>query len=468
MCRSYKRRLKSAGIVVYTLITENVTDNIYGNVNGKNIFICFRRENMKKKVLSALLVASMVATMFTGCGDKKEAKGKVYYLNFKPEADAQWQELAKKYTDETGVEVKVVTAAEGTYEETLTSEIDKKDAPTLFQINGSVGYQSWKDYCLDLKDSKVYGELTNDDFAVKSGDGVYGVAYVYEGYGIVVNKKLLEQAGHKLDEIKDFNSLKAVAEDITAKKDSLGFAAFASAGLDGSSSWRFSGHLTNLPLYYEFKDDNVTEQPATVKGTYLAQYQNVWDLYTKNATCDPADLASKTMDDSTAEFKDGKAVFYQNGTWCYNDVKALGDENLAYIPIYFGVNDAEQGLCCGTENFWSVNSQSSKEDQQATLDFMYWVATSDAGTSALADEMGFVAPFKKAKAVQNVLANQMNEYITSGKENVNWVFSFTPNTESWRTPIVSALANYSAGKEWSEVEKAYVDGWAEQYKLQQQ
>lgn len=28
-----------------------------------------------------------------------EAKGSVYYLNFKPEADAAWQALAKEYTD---------------------------------------------------------------------------------------------------------------------------------------------------------------------------------------------------------------------------------------------------------------------------------------------------------------------------------------------------------------------------------
>ena len=55
--------------------------------------------------------------------------------------------LAKAYEDETGVEVKVVTAAAGTYESTLTAELDKDDAPTLFQINGAVGYNSWKNYC---------------------------------------------------------------------------------------------------------------------------------------------------------------------------------------------------------------------------------------------------------------------------------------------------------------------------------
>ena len=61
------------------------------------------------------------------------ATGSVYYLNFKPEADEAWQKLAETYTAQTGVEVKVLTAASGTYEETLVSEMDKSAAPTLFQ-----------------------------------------------------------------------------------------------------------------------------------------------------------------------------------------------------------------------------------------------------------------------------------------------------------------------------------------------
>ncbi|MEE1025314.1 MAG: extracellular solute-binding protein, partial [Acutalibacteraceae bacterium] len=220
------------------------------------------------------MVLAMVLCLFAGCA--KEEVGSVYYLNFKPEQDAAWQTLAKAYTEETGVEVKVVTAAEGTYEETLTAEIDKDAAPTLFQVSGTVGLESWKDYCLDLADSEVYAELTSDDFALKEGDAVYGVAYVYEGYGIIVNTKLLAEAGYKVEDIKSYAKLKEVAEDITARKDDLGFAAFASAGLASSSSWRFSGHLANMPLYYEFEEDGVTSQPATIKGTYLENFKNIW------------------------------------------------------------------------------------------------------------------------------------------------------------------------------------------------
>ena len=414
-----------------------------------------------KKVLSIVMVLAMVLCLFAGCA--KEEVGSVYYLNFKPEQDAAWQALAKAYTEETGVEVKVVTAAEGTYEETLTAEIDKDAAPTLFQVSGTVGLESWKDYCLDLADSEVYAELTSDDFALKEGDAVYGVAYVYEGYGIIVNTKLLAEAGYKVEDIKSYAKLKEVAEDITARKDDLGFAAFASAGLAPSSSWRFSGHLANMPLYYEFEEDGVTSQPATIKGTYLENFKNIWDLYINNSTIDPTTLTSE-QNDAAAEFKAGKAVFYQNGTWEYSNVADVGDENLGYLPIYVGVKDENQGLCCGTENYWAVNSEASKADQKATLDFLKWVVTSEKGTTALAEDMGFVSPFKKAKDVDNVLCNIMNQYVADGCYNVSWAFNYTPNVDTWRAGVVDAMAAYSAGKgEWDAVKTAFVDGWAEQY-----
>ncbi|MEE1198660.1 MAG: ABC transporter substrate-binding protein [Acutalibacteraceae bacterium] len=419
-----------------------------------------------KKILSIVLSLGMILALFAGCG--KQEKGKVYYLNFKPEQDAAWVELAEKYTELTGVEVKVVTAAEGTYEQTLTAEIDKDAAPTLFQVSGTVGLESWKDYCLDLAGSDLYKELTSDDFALKEGDKVYGVAYVYEGYGIIVNTKLLKKAGYEVKDITSYAKLKEVAEDITKRSDALGFDAFASAGLAPSSSWRFSGHLANMPLYYEFAEDNVTSQPAKIKGTYLANFKNIWDLYINNSTIDPKKLTNE-QNDAAAEFKAGKAVFYQNGTWEYSNIAEIGDENIGYLPIYVGVKDEKQGLCCGTENYWAVNSQASEADQKATLDFLKWVVTSEEGTTALAEKMGFVSPFKSAKPVANKLCNIMNEYVADGCYNVSWAFNYTPNVDTWRAGVVDALAAYSAGKgQWSAVEKAFVDGWAEQYTASKQ
>ena len=323
-----------------------------------------------KKLLALILALACMLTVFTACGggEAEADTPSVYYLNFKPEQDAQWQALAKAYTDETGVPVTVVTAASGEYETTLMAEMGKSDAPTLFQVNGPVGLANWKDYCYDLAGSEVYGQLLGDDFALVEDGKVYGLAYVIETYGIIANTKLLDKAGYTVEDIKSFADLKKVAEDIQARKDELGFAAFSSAGMDSSSDWRFKTHLANLPLTFEYATEGIT--PGAIKGTYLDNYRNIWDLYINNSTCDPAELSAKTGNDAVTEMIDGKAVFYQNGTWAAGDLAAIIDD-LTMIPLYIGVGDeANQGLCTGSENYWCVNSQASQEDIDATLAFL--------------------------------------------------------------------------------------------------
>ena len=403
-------------------------------------------------------------------GGDSTATGSVYYLNFKPEADAAWQELAALYTEQTGVTVKVVTAASGEYSSTLTAEMDKSDMPTLFQCGNQAGLDTWGDYCYDLTDSAVYKEMTTDDFNLFGENGeVYCIGYCYEAFGIIVNTALLAEAGYELSDITNFESLKSVAEDITARHATgeLPFAAFSSAGLDSSSSWRFSGHLANMPLYYEFRDDGVTSQPAAITGAYLDNFKQIWDLYVANSDTAPAQLTTATSDQSKAEFGEGKAVFYQNGSWEYDSlVKDFGMDpaNLAMIPIYCGVEGEEDaGLCCGTENCWAVNSKASEEDIQATLDFMYWVVTSEEGTTMMAEQFGPI-PFKNAKESSNVFFNNANEYIADGKYTVTWAFNYTPNVDTWRAAVVAALTQYTVGGgSWDDVVTAFVQGWATQY-----
>ena len=464
-----------------------------------------------KRFMAVSMVAVMAAGTLAGCGSSSSAEGsaaatsgssaatessatsetpaaseagsetasaeggKVYYLNFKPEQADQWVDLAAKYTEETGVQVDVQTAASGTYESTLKAEMAKSDAPTLFQVNGPVGLATWKDYCYDLSGSKVYGDLSSDDYALKDGDAVQGIAYVIETYGIIYNKKILNDYFSKdyatiksIDQLNNFDALKTVAEEIQANKDDLGVeGAFTSAGMDSSSDWRFKTHLANLPIYYEYKDKGITFTDA-IEGTYLDNYKNIWDLYINNATCEPSMISSKTGEDAASEFALGEAVFYQNGTWAYNDIKdnEVADEDLGMLPIYIGASGEEnQGLCTGSENYWCVNAKADPADIQATLDFMAWVVESDEGRESLAQEMGFVTPFTTFDDYlpENPLVQANAEYTKAGKTAVSWNFTTMPS-ENWKNGVGSALLEYAQGTgTWDAVKTAFVDGWATEY-----
>ncbi len=425
-----------------------------------------------KKLITLLLALVMVVSMAAcapasgGQQGGETAKGSVYYLNFKPEQKEDWEALAKVYTQKTGVEVTVVTAASGTYEEKLLSEMAKDEAPTLFQVNGPVGLANWKDYCYDLSGSDIYKELTSKDFALTEGEAVYGIAYVIESYGIIANKKLLKQAGYELSDIDSFADLKKVAEEITAKSAELGFSAFSSAGMDSSSDWRFKTHLANLPIYFEYQADKIGTTKE-IKGTYLKEYRAIWDLYIQNSTTAGKDLSAKTGDDSRNEFLDGKAVFFQNGSWEYSALSAkFADDDLAMLPIYIGVGDeAKQGLCTGTENYWCVNKEASEEDIKATLDFINWCVTSEEGTKAMANDMGFVIPFKKAVESPNLFVKQDKAMTEEGKIPVSWNFPTMPS-EEWKNGVGQALTAYAADPtdaNWEKVETAFVSGWASEY-----
>ena len=441
-----------------------------------------------KKIIAMLLAVVMVFAL-CACGSQpaagntpaeeskapaeetpaaSSAEGSVYYLNFKPEADEAWQKVAAAYTEQTGVPVKVVTAASGTYQETLTAEMDKSEAPTMFQVGNQGAVDTWGEYCYDLTNTDVWNEMTTHAFDLTNEDGfTYSIGYCYECFGIIVNKALLEKAGHSIDEINNFDSLKAVADDIHARAAELGFDAFSSAGLDGSSSWRFSGHLANMPLFYEFRDGDVHSKPATITGAYLDNFKAIWDLYITDSATTGADLLAATGDASEAEFGNGEAVFYQNGSWEYSALTekyGMKAEDLQMIPIYCGVKGEEEaGLCSGTENCWAVNAEASEADIQATLDFMKWVVTSEEGTTMLAEQFG-PCPFNAAKTPENVFFADANALTTEGKYVVTWAFNYTPAVDDWRAAVVDALGQYTAGTgDWDAVVEAFVDGWATQY-----
>jgi len=431
-----------------------------------------------KKLIAMLLALAMVLSM-AACGASEPAAteapkadapaaeapaadaaaGSVYYLNFKPEFGDALTELAATYTANTGVEVKVVTAASGDYSNTLNANIDDV---TIFNIGNMAGLADWDEYALDLTDTAIAAELATNDFNLYNEAGkLKALGNCYESFGIIVNTELLGKAGYSLADITNFETLKAVAEDIHARAAELGFDAFTTSGLCDSSSWRFSGHLATLPLHYE----GVNTSVPTITGEKLDLFKNVWDLYINNAAADPATLTGES--DAASEFKAGQAVFYQNGTWEYAGLIEAGmtDDQLAMIPIYCGAEGEENAaLCSGTENCWAVNAKASAEDIQASIDFLVWLVSDPDASAVYVQQLGAV-PFKNCPASSNKFVADGNAMLAEGKTSVSWAFNYTPNVDSWRATVVTALAAYSAGGSWDDVVTAFVDGWAYEYSV---
>ena len=285
----------------------------------------------------------------------------------------------------------------------------------------------------------------------------------------MVNTALLEQAGYAEDYITNFATLKEVAEDVHARAEELGFDAFTSAGMDGSSSWRFTGHLINLEYYYESVDAPEAWEscPATLTGAYMNNYKNLYDLMVVNSATPRADLANGGFDAAT-EFANEEALFYFNGNWEWSGLseKGMDAANLTMIPYYCGVEGEEKAaLNCGTENYWAVNSEASEEDIAATLAFMKWMVTDPEASEIAVGTFG-VMPYKNAVASTNPFLAQANAYLADGCSNMWWATNYQPNVDAYRATVVSALNAYNADPSdanWAQVVTAFIDGWAVQY-----
>lgn len=429
------------------------------------------------KALAVLGVLTMSVSGLAACGGSQASadKGHVYYLSAKPEQQDEFKDLAKQFTKDTGIPVDVSVASSGTYEQSLKSELAKSNAPTMFDVDNN-DFQNWSGYYNDMTKTGIYKDLKNQDFALKLDNKVIAVPYVMERYGIIYNKSLMKQyfsadwsSIKSIEEIDNFKALKTVADEIQDHKDALGVkGAFSSAGFDSSSSKRFGDQLAHIPVYYEYRDQNTEEEPPTISGKYMDNFKNIFDLYLKDSTTKPSQLSSATMDDSNSEFSTKQAVFLQNGSWGYPQIKDqdVPDEDIGVLPIYMGVpGEEKQGLTVSFMYF-ATNNKSSEKDKEATNQFLDYILNNDDARKIVTDDMGFETPFKSYEKAgfksKNPVQRANDAYAKAG--DYDTVIHPLPSAQ-WVASLSDAMLEYAQGTgDWAKVNTAFVDGWATEYK----
>lgn len=433
------------------------------------------------RVVAIILVTVCALLPLASCGASKAgidpSKGRVYFLNSKAEIVGQLEDLAAQYTKKTGVEVIIRTAASGTNNESLVVELSKKSAPTMFNIAGYDQFARFKRYMLPMDDTKVYSLLTDEGKKnAFAEDGVtYTLPYAAEWYGIIYNKKILENymihdyaVIKSLDELKSYDMLKKVTQSIQEHKDDLGLkAAWASPGLDSSDDYRFVGHMIRVPMYYELRDRGV-HFSTRLDGRYMKNYKDLWDLQVKYSPTEPKSrLSAVTYEDSTAEFAQGDVAFYTNGTWSYTTIAGndVADSDIGFLPYYMGIKGEEgSGPFSIYDANWAVNKNSSEVDRKATLDFIEWMLTSDEGRKAISQDMGLSAPyttFADEYQPKNPLIESALKYQASGA-----VMPYSPTLPGtrWHDDLVAALIEYTQGTDkWNRMNTVFTKNWSEEW-----
>lgn len=445
-----------------------------------------------KKLLAVFVALALVGTIFAAGG--QDGKTEIYFLNFKPEiADVYETKVKPAFEAENpGYTLKVVTAASGTYEQTLKSEQAKSNPPVIFQTNGPVGLANSKNEAAVLENTNFYQLLGDKSMALKLEGKVAAIPYAVEGYGIIYNDAIMRKYFalpnkavniSSMDQVKNFDTLKAVVEDMQRNKDALGIkGVFASTSMSAGNQWRWHTHTVNVPLFFEFVEKNKSLEPLvtglaseTITFKYGDNYKKLLDLYANNSVTEKGLLGSKSVDDSMAEFALEQCAMVQNGNWAAAQIlgtpgNKVKPEDIKFLPLYMGIDGEENyGLCVGTENYLCINKNASPEAQKGADVFLTWLFSSDTGKKLVSNDLMFITPFNTFKADElpaDPLSQQVSIWMNKpGVTSVAWSFNAIPS-EEWKNAVGSALLQYFEGKtDWSAVEKTAVDQWASEWKI---
>ena len=424
-----------------------------------------------KKMGIALLSVGMVATMAAcgNAGDSKDSASEdqvtVDIFQFKVEFKDQFEALAKQYEEANpDVKINIETVGGGSdYGAALKSKFSSGNEPTIYNVGGPEDVQIWQDKLADLSDTKAAEAALDGTLAgVTNDEGMFGLPYNVEGYGVLYNKAIFEKAGIDASEIKSLDDLEAAAKTLDEKKDELGIdAPFA---LAAKEKWITGLHSSNAFLNAEFNND-VTEayNAKTVEFTYGDQFKKYIDISNEYSVQPTNSLDYSQQIEQL--FSNGKVAMTQQGNWVYpsiadiNEEMAENDIGLLPIPID-GVSEGT--IPVGVPMYWGVNSNVDEEKQEAAKEFLDYLYTTDEGKDFILEEFKFVPAYSgfDTDKISDPLSKEVYSYYTEDNA-TGWVFMGYP--AGWGENTLGAeIQRYVAGDAtWDEIIQTSKDAWAD-------
>ena len=410
-------------------------------------------EKQMRKALTFLLIALIAVTsVFANGSSESSGKTEVYFLNFKPEIADVYTNVVEPAFEAAypQYDLKVVTAASNQYQQTLMSELSKSAPPVIFQVNGPVGISENVNTVAPLQDTDFYNLLADKSLALSLDGNIVAVPYAVEGYGIIYNDSIMRKyfalpdkavSISSAEEITNFETLKAVVEDMSKHLDELGIqGVFASTSFMPGSEWRWTTHLVNPALVAEFGDLATASAAKTFEFAAGENFKNLFDLYLNNSITAKGMVGSRGDADSMAEFALGQVAMVQNGNWAAAQIlgtqgNVVADEDIKFLPLYMGVDGEEnQGICIGTENYLAFNKNASPEALEGADTFLTWLFSSDEGKPIVTNDLMFITPGIPS--------------------------------EQWKADFAQAMLEYINGRyTWDQVTQVAIDAWAREAEI---
>ncbi|MFB1052019.1 extracellular solute-binding protein [Paraliobacillus sp. JSM ZJ581] len=375
-----------------------------------------------KKMLTGFLVIGLLLIL-AACGGGDSDKGKtessgeegtadkITIFQSKVEISDQLTDLAKKYTEETGVEVEVVGTTGDDYFQQLQIQLNTDQGPSIFSVQHVKEAEKLKSYLYDMS-NEAYVKNIAPNMELKHDDKVVGVPYGVEGFGMVYNKDLVSP-----EDVADLDSFVSTLE----KLNDEGINGFGLA----QDAYFLIGHISNYPFavledHYAFIDQLSAGEVTLAETPEFQEFGKFFDAIKANST-NPLDV---TYDEEIGDFATGKTAMIHQGNWAYGMLSEYDlDFEVGMLPLPVKGNDK---LAVGVGNNWAINGTKDEAEIQAASDFINWLVSSEVGQRYIVEEFGFVP------AMTNIEANNLDplsevvfEASNSG-ETIPWAQNYYP------------------------------------------
>ena len=389
-------------------------------------------------------------------------------FQFKVEVKDQFEELVKQYeADHPNVTIHVKTVGGGNdYGASLKAAFASGEEQDIFNIGGPSDIAEYRDNLADVSDTKSVEEALDGVLTtVEEGDEILGLPFNQEGYGLIYNKRIFDEAGIHPDDIVTYEDLEKAVELLDSQKEELDIeAVFA---LPGKEAWVLGDHIANMFIAPEFNNDiNEAYTADTISFEKSDEFKRYIDLQNKYSVQPVLSLDYSQQVEQLFSLED--VAMIQQGNWVYNSVydmdPDLAENQIGIMPV--PVEGFEGSIPAGVPMYWAVNSQSDDQVVQASKDFLDWMYTSEEGKTAVLEELKFIPAYKDydSSKIADPLSQTIYEYAEAGNTIEGWVYSAAPT--GWTQEVLGAnIQKYiSESTSWEDAISTSRERWEEERK----
>lgn len=365
-------------------------------------------------VLASVAALGMLASCGSGTGISDDSKTLTIF-NSKMEIQSQFEEMAKKYGEEKGVNVEVSYSSD-TVAAHLATRYASNAPYVLSMVDAKDIYSLGPDHALDLSNEKWVGDT---DQAISVDGKVMGFPVSVEARGLIYNADAIEKVtGKKFDpsQYKTLDEFKKLIADLKA---------------DGMQSpvgvlkedWSLAGHY--LPQIYE-EQPNVNEfvkglHDGTVKIGSNDKFNSLMDTFdvlkANNYAKDAPTSAEREV--TSQKLAQGDIAFLFGGNWDWSVINQYEpNKNLGMMPVPQNTDDGtNEKLVGGGSKFFFIDSSDKVTDEQRQMakDFLNWLVSDKEGQDFIVNTCSMVSPFKSnTLAPADPLGKSVKSYADKG------------------------------------------------------